>query len=80
MASSTAEWFSVALHKLVEQATRALFAGNLSIFQNLIEGWPKDIQEHFLSLAEANVTRQEVRMSKGREDLRILEKLKKSAG
>jgi len=40
-----------------EEATRALFAGNLPAFQTLIESWPNDIREHSLSLAEASVAR-----------------------
>jgi len=38
-----------------EEATRALFAGNLSAFQSLIESWPKDIREHSVLLAKASV-------------------------
>jgi hypothetical protein len=31
-----------------EEATRALFAGEVARFQELIERWPKDIREHAL--------------------------------
>lgn len=38
-----------------EEATRALFAGNLSLLQTYIENWPQDIRNHTLSLAQASI-------------------------
>ncbi|MGO8671899.1 MAG: DUF2239 family protein [Capsulimonadaceae bacterium] len=34
-----------------EEATRALFAGNLDRFAAMIDGWPHDIREHATNLA-----------------------------
>lgn len=38
-----------------EEATRALFAGNLSALRDVTEAWPKDVREHGLSLAESSL-------------------------
>jgi hypothetical protein len=38
-----------------EEATRALFAGNLIALRSLTEAWPKDIRDHNLLLAEASL-------------------------
>lgn len=38
-----------------EEATRALFAGDLPRLQELIAAWPRDIREHALSLATGNM-------------------------
>ena len=40
-----------------EEATRALFAGNLIALRSLTEVWPKDIREHSLILAKASLTK-----------------------
>lgn len=40
-----------------EEATRALFAGDLQKLRNLTDAWPKDIREHSLLLAEASLTK-----------------------
>ena len=40
-----------------EEATRALFAGDLSQLRNLTEAWPKDVREHSLLLAEESLTK-----------------------
>jgi hypothetical protein len=34
-----------------EEATRALFAGNVARFDELIEGWPADVRDHARKLA-----------------------------
>lgn len=34
-----------------EEATRALFAGNLERFNELVEGWPADVRDHVRKLA-----------------------------
>ena len=36
-----------------EEATRALYAGNMSRFQQLIRPWPKDIRRHAEAMAES---------------------------
>ena len=36
-----------------EEATRAFFASNRSLFETLTAGWPKDLREHALMLGEA---------------------------
>jgi len=35
-----------------EEATRALYAGNRSDFENLMQDWPSDIRAHAQRLAE----------------------------
>lgn len=40
-----------------EEATRALFAGNLIALRSLTEAWPKDIRDHSLLLADASLTK-----------------------
>src|SRR6266851_7109214 len=42
---------SVALRKLVEEASRALFADDRRRFAELIAGWPGDIRDHVVRLA-----------------------------
>ena len=37
-----------------EEATRALFAGDLARLKELVAAWPRDIREHALSLATGN--------------------------
>jgi hypothetical protein len=39
-----------------EEATRALFAGNLDRFNTLVEGWPRDVRDHARRLATGAFT------------------------
>ncbi len=39
-----------------EEATRALFAGNLERFNALVEGWPRDVRDHARRLAAGAFT------------------------
>jgi uncharacterized protein len=39
-----------------EEASRALFANNITKFQELIAGWPTDIREHLLNLYTHDAT------------------------
>jgi hypothetical protein len=38
-----------------EEATRAMFAGDIGRLQPLVSKWPRDIRNHVLSLAAATV-------------------------